>query len=44
MVITTRIGANGVVKYQDDLYQGKHEAIISKDIFDQVQQVRKSHA
>ena len=30
----------GVVKYQDDLYQGKHEAIISKDIFDQVQQVR----
>jgi site-specific DNA recombinase len=34
----------GVVKYQDDLYQGKHEPIISKDIFDQVQRVRRNHA
>jgi site-specific DNA recombinase len=34
----------GVVKYQDDLYQGKHKAIISKDVFDQVQQIRKTHA
>lgn len=33
----------GAVKYLDTLYQGKHEAIISKELFDQVQLVRKSH-
>jgi len=34
----------GAVKYLDTLYQGNHEPIISKELFDQVQVVRKRHA
>ncbi len=34
----------GVVKYLDTLYQGSHEPIISKELFDQVQKIRKAHA
>lgn len=34
----------GVVEYLGDLYPGKHEAIISKELFDQVQVIRQKHA
>lgn len=34
----------GAVKYLDILYQGSHEPIISKELFDRVQLVRKTHA
>lgn len=33
----------GYIKYQRDLYPGKHQAIISKELFDKVQTVRKQH-
>jgi DNA invertase Pin-like site-specific DNA recombinase len=34
----------GVVKYLDDLYQGSHDPIVSQDLFEQVQVIRKAHA
>ncbi len=34
----------GLVKYHGDLYPGQHEAIISQELYDQVQGVRRSHA
>jgi len=34
----------GVVRYHDDLYPGNHTPIISKALFDQAQEVRRSHA
>ncbi|MGC1374957.1 MAG: recombinase family protein, partial [Anaerolineales bacterium] len=34
----------GAVKYLDTLYQGNHEALISKELFNQVQVIRKTHA
>lgn len=34
----------GVVRYHDDLYPGNHQAIISKEMFDQTQEVRRNHA
>jgi len=34
----------GLVKYRGDLYPGQHEAIVSRELFDRVQAVRKQHA
>lgn len=34
----------GVVRYHDDLYPGNHAAIITKELFDQAQAVRRNHA
>lgn len=34
----------GMVKYQGDLYPGKHPPIISRELFDAVQRVREAHA
>jgi len=34
----------GLVKYHGDLYPGRHEAIITKELFDRVQEVRRAHA
>ncbi len=34
----------GAVKYLDTLYEGSHQPLISKELFDQVQIIRKSHA
>jgi len=34
----------GLVRYHDDLYQGNHLPIITKDLFDQTQEVRRQHA
>lgn len=34
----------GLVKYHNDLYPGKHPAIIPQELFDRVQAVRKEHA
>ncbi len=34
----------GHVEYRCDLYPGEHPAIVSKELFDQVQQVRQLHA
>ncbi|RLC75542.1 MAG: hypothetical protein DRI61_14725, partial [Chloroflexi bacterium] len=33
----------GLVKYYKELYPGKHEPIISKELFEKVQQVRQTH-
>jgi site-specific DNA recombinase len=33
----------GLVRYHDDLYPGKHEPIITKELFDQTQEVRRQH-
>ncbi len=34
----------GVVRYHDDLYPGNHEPIITKEMFDLAQEVRRQHA
>ena len=34
----------GAVKYLDTLYEGSHQPLISKELFDQVQIIRKAHA
>ncbi|HEY77163.1 MAG TPA: hypothetical protein G4O00_13485 [Thermoflexia bacterium] len=34
----------GLVKHRGDLYPGLHEPIISRDLFDRVQEIRRAHA
>ncbi|MCX6082198.1 MAG: recombinase family protein [Chloroflexi bacterium] len=34
----------GVVRYHDDLYNGSHAGIITKELFEQTQEVRRQHA
>lgn len=34
----------GFIRYQGELYPGRHEALIDKDVFDRAQELRKSRA